>query len=177
MARFIKSGFQPDYMRMRDVIIIIAAGFLALTVLVTVSYIFAKFVNPPLVDPEIERIIIEDMVNNGKRISVPEQLDMAMGETKAVYVGIKNDKGSSLNYRIEFDILADSQDSSRSYKSVLKYQGLAKSLEEGDSEVGLVDISIPQSDFSKGNYILKVSIVDADLDEIYASENISLAIG
>lgn len=164
-------------MRVRNVINIIAAGILAIIFLVAASYMFVKFINPPLVDPEIERIITEDMVKNDKRVSVPEKLDIVMGETKSVYVGIKNGKSSSLNYRIEFDMLADSQDGSRSYKSVLKYQGLAKSLEGEGAEVGVVDISIPQSDFSRGNYILKVSIIDADLDEIYASEDILLAVG
>lgn len=163
-------------MKIRNIINIIIAIILVIAFLVIASYIFVKITNPPLVDPEIKRIITEDMVKNNKRISVPEKLGMAMGESKTVYVGLKNDKNKALNYRLEFDIFADSSGNNRSYKSVLKFQGLAKSLEEGSTEVGKVDVSIPQSDFSRGEYMLKVSIIDADLDEIYASGDISLSI-
>ncbi|MBI2134599.1 hypothetical protein HYU09_01285 [Candidatus Woesearchaeota archaeon] len=161
-------------MKLRNVIGITAAVIVSLAFLVILSYIFVKITNPPLVDPEIERIIVRDMVENNKRISVPAKLDMNMGEAKAVYVGLRNDKNNVLNYRLEFDIFAEA--GNRSYKSVLKYQGVAKSLEEGSTEVGKVDISIPQSDFSKGNYLLKVSIIDEDLNGIYASDDILLAI-
>ena len=163
-------------MRIRNIINSIIVGIWVLVFLVVASYLFVKFINPPLVDPEVERIITEDMVKNDKRISAPEKLNMDMGEVKTIYVGLKNDKNNTLNYRLEFDIFADSWVNNHSYKSVLKYQGLAKSLEEGNTEVGKVDISIPQSDFSKGKYILKVSIIDADLDEIYASDDILLVI-